>query len=73
MYQKQGNPIRDGNLRELYDEFITSEGSENSLNKLVEYLLKGYSDDFTSDLCPSHKQKDEYLADVVQFLAASEA
>lgn len=64
---------KDWDIRRLYDEFITSEGSEDSLNKLVDYLLKNYREDLPDSLYPSQKQKDEYLADIIQVLASSEA
>lgn len=64
---------RDWDARKLYDEFITSEGSKNSLNKLVDFLLSNYQNDFTNYLYPPNRQKEEYLADVIQVLAASEA
>jgi len=69
----QNTRERNWDARKLYNTLITSEGSEYSLNKLVEYLLENCSDDFIPSLCPPQKQKDEYLADVIQVLAASEA
>jgi len=64
---------RDWNVRSLYDEFINSEGSEETLNKLMNYLLNKYSESFPSEFCPSSTEKDEYLADVIQFLGSVEA
>lgn len=64
---------KDWELRKLFDEFITSEGSKDLLGKLVKYLLNNYLRNFSSHLCPSQIAKDEYLADVIQVLAASEA
>ena len=64
---------RDWKVRKLYDEFITSEGTESSLNKLVNYLLKNRQNDFPTCLFPSQRQRDEYMADVVQILGSSEA
>jgi len=64
---------RDWNVRSLYDEFINSEGSEEALNKLMNYLLNKYSESFPSEFCPSSTEKDEYLADVIQFLGSVEA
>ncbi|RLI80147.1 hypothetical protein DRP05_01585 [Archaeoglobales archaeon] len=65
--------IKDWNVRKLYDEFITSEGSEEALNNLVEYIIKKHSEIFPSELCSPSTEKDEYLADVIQFLGAVEA
>ena len=65
--------IKDWNVRRLYDEFINSEGSEETLNKLMNYLLSEYSENFPPEFCPLSKEKDEYLADVIQFLGAVEA
>jgi len=64
---------RDWNVRRLYDEFINSEGSEETLNKLVNYLFNEYSGSFSSEFCPSSTKKDEYLADIIQFLGSVEA
>ena len=64
---------KDWNVRKLYDEFINSEGSEETLNKLMNYLLSEYSENFPPEFCPLSKEKDEYLADVIQFLGAVEA
>lgn len=64
---------KDWNVRKLYDEFINSEGSEETLNKLMNYLLSKYSESFPPEFCPLSKEKDEYLADVIQFLGAVEA
>ena len=63
----------DINARSLYDEFINLEGSEKALNKLINYLLSRYYESFVPDFCPSSTEKDEYLADVIQFLGAVEA
>jgi hypothetical protein len=64
---------RDFEARRLYDEFITSEGDENVLIKLVSYLLKKYSENFKTIYIPFGKQKDEYIADIIQVLASAEA
>lgn len=64
---------RDWNARGLYDEFISSEGEEKALNKLMDYLLKEHSERFPSEFCPFSTEKEEYLADVIQFLGAVEA
>ena len=65
--------IKDWKVRKLYDEFITSEGSEKTLNNLVSYIIKKHDKRFLSGLCPSSTKKDEYLSDVIQFLGAVEA
>lgn len=64
---------KDRVVRQLYDDFITSEGSEATLKALMEYLITNYSTEFLSKFCPSEKQKEDYLMDVIQVLAASEA
>jgi len=64
---------KDRDVRQLYDDFITAEGSEASQNALIEYLLTNYSTEFLPKFYPSEKQKSEYLTDVIQVLAASEA
>lgn len=64
---------RDWDARSLYDEFISSEGEEEALNKLMDCLLKEHTESFSPEFCPSSTEKDEYLADVIQFLGAVEA
>ena len=63
----------DSIARKLYDEFIVSEGSEDLLIKLVNYLLEKYSESFKPNYIPHGKQKDEYIADIIQILASAEA
>lgn len=64
---------KDQNARNLYDKFIASEGTEESLNNLMNYLLDKYSQSFPSEYCPPSVEKEEYLADVIQFLGAVES
>jgi hypothetical protein len=64
---------RDFKARELYDEFINSEGAEDLLIKLVNYLLRKYSEEFKTNYIPPGKQADEYIADIIQVLASAEA
>jgi len=61
------------NLRVKYDELISSECGRAELNKIIIYLLQKYSSLFTEDLLPKGKNKEEYLADVVQLLCALDA
>jgi len=64
---------KDWNVKNLYGEFVDSEGSEETLNRLMKYLLNKYDWCFSSEFCPSSTEKDEYLADVIQFLGSVEA
>lgn len=64
---------RDGQLRVKYDELISSECSEMKLNEIITYLFQKHSSLFTENLLPKGKDKEEYLADIVQFLADSDA
>lgn len=64
---------RDWEVRSLYDEFINLEGEEEPLNKLMDYLLKKHAESFPSEFCSPSTEKDEYLADVIQFLGAVES
>jgi len=64
---------KDFEARKLYDKFITSEGSEEVLIELVNYLFERYSEILKKDYVPIGKQKEEYLSDVLQLLAAVEA
>jgi len=52
---------------------IKSEGREIILKKLVDYLLKKYESFFKTGFVPKGKNKDGYLADVIQFLSSVEA
>jgi hypothetical protein len=64
---------RDRDLRTRYDAIINSECGENELNSIVNYLFDKYTPIFESKILPDRKDKDEYLADVIQFLCAAEA
>ena len=64
---------KDWNVRKLYDEFINSEGAEKDLVKLMNYLCKKYSDDFSFKFFSISSEKEEYLADIVRFLGAVES
>lgn len=64
---------RDNDLRIKYDTLINSECGENELNTIVVYLLNKYSSLFESKMIPNGKDKAEYLADLIQFLCATDA
>jgi len=64
---------RNAELRRKYDELISSECKESTLNEIVNYLLTKYSTLFDENLIPKGKDKKEYLGDIVQILCASEA
>jgi hypothetical protein len=64
----------DKELRLLYDRLIASEyNNEAELNNLIAYLMRKYQALFDDTLKTADKPKDEYLADVIQFLSAGEA
>ncbi len=65
--------LRDEIARILYDEFIESEGEEESLRDLVDYLLDNYPTLFSDIFCPEQRELKEYLGDVIQFVGAVEA
>lgn len=64
---------RDRDLRIYYDNLINSECEEIKLEEIINYLLDKYSADFENGLLPAGKDKEEYLADVIQVLCACEA
>ncbi len=64
---------RDKDLRTKYDDLIDSEGAENELEAIVNYLLNKHPNLFVGRLLPVGKKKAEYLADVIQVLCATEA
>jgi len=64
---------RDHSARILYENTITSEGTEASISSFVNYLIRDYASHFPNTLVPSGREKDEYIGDVVQVLAASES
>jgi hypothetical protein len=64
---------RDRDLRIKYDAIINSECGESELNSIVSYLFDKYTSIFESKILPVRKDRNEYLADVIQFLCAAEA
>lgn len=64
---------RNVELRRKYDELISSECRESTLNEIINYLLTKYSALFDENLVPKGKKKKEYLGDIVQVLCASDA
>ncbi len=64
---------RDKDLRIKYDTVINSECGEAELNMIVNYLLNKYTTVFKDELLPVEKEKEGYLADVIQILCASES
>jgi len=64
---------RDSTLRIKYDILINSECRELELREMINYLLDKYSIDFNETLLPKEKEKEGYLADVIQVLCAAEA
>lgn len=64
---------RDKDLRLKYDSLIESECEETELNKLILYLLKNYPTLFLHTLVPTGRNREEYLADAIQVLCASES
>jgi hypothetical protein len=64
---------RDRDLRINYDTLINSECRESELNTIVSYTLSRYASIFEDKMLPAGKNKDEYLADVIQVLCAAEA
>jgi dTDP-4-dehydrorhamnose reductase len=65
---------RDKNLRVRYNNLIKSECKEKELNKIISYLLSKYHSILKSnDIIPDKKDKAQYLADVIQFLCATDA
>ena len=64
---------RDRRIRLKYNSLIESEGEGIKLNKIVSYLLEDYSVLFSDALLPTNTNREEYLADIIQILCASEA
>lgn len=64
---------RDRDLRIKYDAVINSECGETELNAIVNYLLNKYIHIFEDEILPTGKEKDGYLADIIQVLCAAEA
>jgi len=62
--------LRDREIRVLFNEFIETEGNLESLNNIVNLLLSKYYSEFHNDLCPPQRNREEYLADVIQFIGA---
>ena len=64
---------QDAILRKLYDDLIKSECSYIKLQDIIKYLLSNYKDHFHNSLLPFGKEKEEYLADIIQVLCACES
>jgi len=64
---------RDRELRMKYDCLINSGCEENELKEIIKYLLDKYSTAFDDKSLPTGKEKEEYLADVIQVLCATDA
>lgn len=64
---------RDRDLRIRHDDLINSECEKIKLEKIINYLLDKYSADFENKLLPAGKDKEGYLADIIQVLCACEA
>lgn len=64
---------RDSGLRIKYDTLINSECGESELKEIINYIINKHSAVFEDKLVPAGKAKEEYLADVIQVLCASEA
>ncbi|MBC8527470.1 MAG: hypothetical protein ISS28_01235 [Candidatus Cloacimonetes bacterium] len=63
---------RDAILRQKYYDLIVSECKETILNDIVTYILDNYNDNFDKEILLSEKNKISYLADILQFLCATE-
>ncbi len=64
---------KDRDLRIKYDDLINSECGEGELSKITKYLLNKYPSFFVDEFLPAGKDKEGYLADIIQVLCASEA
>ncbi|MEO0126810.1 MAG: hypothetical protein ABIL44_03555 [candidate division WOR-3 bacterium] len=64
---------KDATLRMKYDAVISSECDQIELNTIVKYLLRKYIHLFEDKMLPFGKDKEGYLADVIQVLCAAEA
>jgi hypothetical protein len=64
---------RDRDLRIKYNALINSECGETELNAIVDYLLNKYTSVFEGKILPNGKERNKYLADVIQVLCAAEA
>lgn len=64
---------RDKDLRMKYDRLIMCECGESELLDITSYLLQKYPSVFEDDLIPKNKDKEQYLADMIQVLCATDA
>jgi len=64
---------RDKNLRIIYNDLINSECEKTKLTEIINYLINNYDHIFLNTMLPSGKNKAIYLADVIQFICATEA
>jgi hypothetical protein len=64
---------RDKELRLGYDELIKTKCKEVNLKEIIAYLFEKYLTLFNDELFPKDKDKEGYLADVIQVISAAEA
>lgn len=64
---------RDMEIKSLYNKLIDSEGDENTIKELVDYLLDNFKKDFEDKLVPKDVEKERYLGDIIQIFASSES
>ncbi|MCD5383632.1 hypothetical protein LR066_02580 [candidate division WOR-3 bacterium] len=63
---------RDSIFRKKYFDLMMDECKESSLKKILKYLIENYNDKFNAEIVPFGKNKESYLADIIQFLCATE-
>lgn len=63
---------RNRTLREKYYELINSECAEAFLETFVKYLIENYNENYNENMIPRGMNKELYLADIIQFLIATE-
>jgi len=64
---------KDKNLRMKYNSLIVSECKKVELDIIVNYIFEKYNSFFENTMLPPDKNKQDYLADIIQFLSAVEA
>lgn len=64
---------RDFDLRMKYNALLNSECGQSELDEVIAYVMNNHSSSFSDDLLPLGRDKEGYLADVVQVLCATEA
>jgi len=64
---------KDSILRTKFDKVIQSELNKRELRDILSYLKKEYRTIFSDEIIPDNRNREDYLADIIQVLASAES